>query len=184
MSKRRADVARSGVSATDVADDLERALSAVVGTRRHELVDLELAGGILRVTVEGGALDLDELAEVSRLVSAMLDDRADLAPLGRYELEVTSPGVERRLRRPAHFVRALEKRVAVRTVAGTPGERRREGTLRAADEDAIVIVDDNGAEHRVTYPAIERAHTVFDWRAALAGDRAKADRATTGSQAS
>jgi ribosome maturation factor RimP len=92
--------------------------------------------------------------------------------------------LERRLRRPAHFAKALGGRVAVRTIAGTPGERRFEGTLRAADADGITVDDDAGAEHRVPYPAIDRAHTVFDWRAALAGGRAPASSTTTGSQAS
>jgi ribosome maturation factor RimP len=185
MATGRADVARSRRSAADTADTLERAIGSVVESRGHDLVDVELVGGVLRVTVErDGGLDLDELAEMSRLLGALLDERSDLAPSGRYELEVSSPGVERRLRRPAHFTKALGRRVAVRTIAGTPGERRFEGTLWAVDADAITVTDDGGAEHRVPYPAIDRAHTVFDWRAALAGGRAPASSATTGSQAS
>ena len=185
MATGRVDVARHQRSAADAAGRLERAIGSVVESRGHDLVDVELAGGVLRVTVErDGGLDLDELAAVSRLVGALLDERSDLAPSGRYELEVSSPGLERRLRRPAHFAKALGGRVAVRTIAGTPGERRFEGTLRAADADGITVDDDAGAEHRVPYPAIDRAHTVFDWRAALAGGRAPASSTTTGSQAS
>ncbi|MGP8163691.1 MAG: ribosome maturation factor RimP [Acidimicrobiales bacterium] len=170
----------------DPTDELERALVAVVASCRCELVDVESAGGVLRVTVErDGGLDLDDLAGVSRAISALFDGRADLTPAGRYELEVSSPGVERRLRRQAHFAKAIGSRVAIRTVAGTPGARRFEGALRAVDEDSIAVVDDEGAEHRISYAAIDRAHTVFDWRAALAGRRVSDDSAmTTRSEAS
>lgn len=180
---------RTGVAGTrrsaHEADELERALSVVVAACGGELVDVETAGGILRVTVErDGGPDLDDLAEMSRVISAWLDERTDLAPVGRYELEVSSPGVERRLRRPAHFSKAIGARVAIRTVAGTPGVRRVEGALARADEDSVTVVDDSGAEHRIAYAAIDRAHTVFDWRAALAGQRAPTDTAKTGSRAS
>ncbi len=163
------DVARR-VRPAATADELERALADVVATCGVEFIDVESAGGVLRVTVErDGDLDLDDLAEVSRAISTLLDARADLAPAGRYELEVSSPGVERRLRRPAHFSRVVGCRVAIRTLAGSPGDRRLEGLLRAAEADSITVVDDGGAEHRIPYVAIDRAHTVFDWRAALAG---------------
>ena len=134
MATGKTDVVR-GARSADAADELERAIASVVESAGHELVDVESGGGVLRVTVERDAsLDLDDLAEVSRLVSALLDERADVAPAGRYELEVSSPGVERRLRRPAHFARARGGRVAVRTVAGTPGDRRTEGELRDCDD--------------------------------------------------
>ena len=169
MATGKTDVARGARSAV-AADELERAIASVVESAGHELVDVESGGGVLRVTVERDAsLDLDDLAEVSRLVSALLDERADVAPAGRYELEVSSPGVERRLRRPAHYARARGGRVAVRTVAGSPGDRRTEGELRDCDGESVTLVDDAGVEHRIPYAAIERAHTVFDWRAALAG---------------
>jgi ribosome maturation factor RimP len=167
------------------ADEFERALSVIVAGCGGELVDVESAGGVLRVTVEGdGGPDLDDLAEMSRVISAWLDERADLAPVGRYELEVSSPGIERRLRRPAHFSKAIGSRVAIRTVASTPGARRVEGALTRADEDSVTVVDDSGAEHRIVYAAIDRAHTVFDWRAALAGRPAPTDPVKTGSRAS
>jgi ribosome maturation factor RimP len=122
------------------------------------------------VTVERGEdLDLDAIAEVARSVSAALDEHDELAPAGPFELEVTSPGLERRLRRPEHFVRALGSIVALRTEPGTPGERRLEGRLVAADEHGVEVRPDGGNARRLAYGEIERAHTVFDWRAALAG---------------
>ena len=88
-----------------------------------DLYDVEQRGGTLRVTLDTPAgadagVTLDELALASRLVSRELD-QADPIP-GRYTLEVTSPGVERALRTPAHFQRELGKVVA------DPAARRRQ----------------------------------------------------------
>ena len=73
-----------------------------------EVYDVEQRGGTLRVTLDTppgspGGVTLDNLALASRLVSRELDEH-DPVP-GRYTLEVTSPGVERTLRTPAHFAR-------------------------------------------------------------------------------
>lgn len=133
-----------------------------------EVVDTEHAGGTLRVIVEGdGPIDLDRLAEVSGTVSAFLDERPELAPSHRYELEVSSPGLERRLRRADHFTRALGQRVAVRTVATAPGDRRAEGVLLRADEEGFTLALDDGSTREIAYADVDRAHTVFDWKAAL-----------------
>ncbi len=165
--------------------DLE-ALVAVLEERCAELAvevcDAELlrggAGGrgasVLRVTVDGesGPLDLDAVAAASALVSQVLDENEALAPAGRYDLEVTSPGLERRLRRPSHFRRATGRRVALTARLDAGGERRVEGDLLSTDEEGITLAVDGGSRH-LSYDEIEQAQTVFDWRAALAGDRRK-----------
>ena len=58
---------------------------------------------------------------------------------GQYTLEVSSPGLERPLRTPAHFLRAVGQQVAVRTHPGVEGERRVTGLLTSADDSGIVI---------------------------------------------
>lgn len=134
-----------------------------------ELVDVELAGGVLRLTVDRpGGLDLDVISGLTRRISRLLDDD-DPVP-GRYTLEVSSPGLERRLRTPEHFRRAVGDVVNVRTVAGTGSGRRFRGTLVAADDDGITLRTDGGqAEHgqagteTLRHDQIERARTVFEW---------------------
>ena len=79
-----------------------------------------------------GGITLDTLALASRLVSRELDHH-DPVP-GRYTLEVTSPGVERPLRTPAHFRREVGKVVAIRLSDVGHDERRVTGTLVAADD--------------------------------------------------
>lgn len=155
-------------------DQLLRAFDAPCRQLGLQLDDVELRAGVLRVTVDrpGGGLDLDRLAELSKVLSALLDEHDELAPAGRYELEVSSPGLERRLRRPEQFRRALGTRVSVRTEAGTEGNRRLEGVLAGADERGIALRLDDGSERSLDYAAVERARTVFDWQADLAARRA------------
>jgi ribosome maturation factor RimP len=100
------------------------------------------------------------LGDVTRAVSEALDTDDPLP--GRYTLEVSSPGLERKLRTPAHFAAALGKKVRVRTVAGTEGERRLEGELTAADDEGIVLATPEG-QRRLAHGEVERARTVFEW---------------------
>ena len=147
-----------------VSSTVERVRAVVeplVAAADLELYDVELAGGILRVLVDrSGGVDLAVIGEVTRAVSEALD--ADDPLPGRYTLEVSSPGLERKLRTPAHFAAALGKKVRVRTVAGTEGERRVEGELAAADDEGVVLATPDG-ERRIAYAEVERAKTVFEW---------------------
>jgi len=141
-------------------------LTPVVDALGLELVDVELAGSTLRVTVDrSGGVDLDGLAEANRAVSAVLD-RIDPVP-GRYTLEVSSPGLERRLRRPSHFVRALGETVSIRLHPGSGAVRRVQGRLVQADDDGVRLEgpDVPGWSTHLSYDAIERARTVFEWGA-------------------
>ena len=134
-----------------------------------ELVDVELAGGVLRVTVDRPeGLDLEVISGLTRRISRLLDED-DPVP-GRYTLEVSSPGLERKLRTPDHFRRVIGDIVNVRTVAGTGHGRRFRGTLLSADDDGITIrtgespAESGGAPaETLRYDQIERARTVFEW---------------------
>jgi len=133
-----------------------------------DLYDVEQRGGTLRVTLDTPAgadagVTLDVLALASRLVSRELD-HADPIP-GRYTLEVTSPGVERALRTPAHFQRELGKIVAIRLRDVGNEERRLTGTLVGADESTATI-EIEGTPRTVALDDIDRAKTVFSWAAA------------------
>lgn len=144
------------------------------------LYDCEHAGGTLTITVdkEGGVL-LDELALVTRLVSRELDHE-DPVP-GRYTLEVSSPGLERRLRRPEHFARALGSAVTIRLAHPVDGVRRIDGTILAASDDHVTVqLEEPGAGQReVAYADIDRAKTVFTWGPAPKPGKGPSKRAET-----
>lgn len=156
---------------SDPVQTLTDLLTPVLAAASFELVDVEVAGlggagATVRVLVElavehptGGRIDLDGVAAATRLVDETLEAADPIT--GAYTLEVSSPGLERPLRIPAHFRRFVGTTVSVKTVAGTPGDRRVEGVLEAADaaDDGTVTV----AGRTIAYAAIERARTVFVW---------------------
>jgi ribosome maturation factor RimP len=129
-----------------------------------ELVDLEYKGGRVRVAVDReGGVDIDAIAKATRQISRALDEHDPIA--GRYTLEVSSPGLERPLRTPAHFARAVGTKVRIKTRPGIEGERRVDGVLSAADDEGVTVTLAAPAtgERQIRYDDIERARTVFEW---------------------
>lgn len=154
-----------------IVETVERVVAPVLLPLGIDLVDVESHPGHLKITIDrSSGLDLAAIGQATGAISHALD-AADAVPGGRYELEVSSPGVERRLRRPDHFARHVGSVVALRLRPGVvEGERRVEGELVSADERGIVVaVPAGSAAQSFLYEDLERAHTVFDWRAALAG---------------
>ena len=147
-----------------MADELLGVLSPVLAAAGLELFDVQVGPGTLTVTVDRpGGVDLDALAEANRIVSRVLDEH-DPMP-GRYTLEVSSPGLERHLRTPEHFLGAVGETVSVRIRAGSAEQRRVRGRLSSSDDTGIVLSGPEvpGGELKVPYEAIERARTVFEW---------------------
>ena len=133
-----------------------------------ELDDLELRGSgggrVLRVVVDAeGGVNLDRLSEVSRGLSRLLDPLPDLQ--ASYRLEVTSPGVERSLRRPQHFEKSLGREVVVKTSLPISGSTSHHGLLVAATEDGCVVEVD-GVARTLPYQTVASARTVFRWEPA------------------
>ena len=133
-----------------------------------ELDDLEVlglgAGRIVRVTVDAaGGIDLDRITDLSRGLSRLLDETAEFA--GAYTLEVSSPGLERSLRRPEHYRKAVGREVVLKTRAEFSGARNHRGTLSAVgDADLLVVVD--GSERAIPLGDVTQARTVFRWEKA------------------
>lgn len=141
----------------------------VVEAAGLELVEVAFGreGGrrVLRVTVDRhGGVDLDSIAEASERISRRLDVE-DFDP-GPYELQVSSPGVERPLRDASDFARSVGERVRVRTTGPVEGSRTHTGTLVGAGDREVKIATDQG-ERSIEYEEIASARTVFDWEAEL-----------------
>jgi ribosome maturation factor RimP len=147
---------------TDIWNVVEQYLAA----ERLELDDLELSGHgrgrVLRVIVDGEDVDLDRLTGLSRGLSRLLDDEPGLED--RYQLEVSSPGLERRLRRPSHFKKSVGREVMVKSTSGELRTTHR-GVLTDADESGIVIDSELGSVS-VSYEDVVSAKTVFRWEKA------------------
>lgn len=146
-----------------MVEDLFAVLQPAVLAANLELVDVEMKAGVLQVTVDReGGVDLEALTDANRAVSTLLDE---LDPIpDRYSLEVSSPGIERPLRTPAHFAKAAGATVSVKTRPQVPGERRMQGTLVTSDDDGFILdVDGSDEPVRLAYSDIDRARTVFVW---------------------
>jgi ribosome maturation factor RimP len=168
-----------------VVETVEQLVAPILADLGLELYDVDFSGGKLLVTIDrDGGVDLEIIALVTRLLGRELD-HADPIP-GRYHLEVSSPGLERALRTPAHFQRAVGATVAVRTLGGAESERRATGELIAADDESITVRDDDTrVDRRIAYRDVERARTVFSWGPApkpgkaAAGHKARPPRAAS-----
>lgn len=144
------------------SDELIQLLEPVIERQGYELADLELKvgsrDGVLRIFIDKpGGVGLEDCELISRQVSALLDVE-DPVP-GRYSLEVSSPGLDRKLTKPVHFQRFVGEEVKVETRFPVLGRRRFRGVLQAADEKSIVVVVDR-EPYELQIDGIETARLV------------------------
>ncbi len=148
-----------------VVDRLWDRIGPYVAAEDVELDDVEVLGGgqIVRVTVDADEpLGVDRIAELSRGISRIIDEE-DPFPTS-YTLEVSSPGLERRLRRPRHYDKSIGSQVKVKTLVAVDGEKSHTGYLTAADDETFTI-DVDGTERTLAYAQVASARTVFEWEA-------------------
>lgn len=126
-----------------------------------ELVDLVYSGGRLKITIDHAeGLGTEMLTKATRLISHELDLEDPIN--GTYTLEVTSPGVERTLRLPPHYMRSIGDTVSLKLKPNDENLRRLKGELTAADDRSVTVATDGG-DHTVSYEQIAKAKTVFEW---------------------
>ena len=118
-------------------DELAKLLEPTVERLGYELADLEVRlgskGGMVRVFIDKPeGIDLEDCEKVSLAVSALLDVE-DPVP-GNYNLEVSSPGLDRKLTKVEHFQRFAGDTVNVKMRFPIEGRRRFRGTLVSSDD--------------------------------------------------
>ena len=147
------------MAVTDRIDAMAAPLCDQIGV---ELLDVEYEGGVLRLVVDHPeGVGMDAIAGVTREVSRALDHEDPIA--GTYTLEVTSPGLERPLKHPAHFERAVGTEVTIKTQPGTDGDRRVSGVLQSTNRDVVVVQAADGSIRSIRHDEILKARTVFTW---------------------
>jgi ribosome maturation factor RimP len=145
--------------------ELEQMVGPVVQAAGLELVEVtfrrESGGKVLRLTVDReGGIDLDTIADTSERVSRRLD--VEGFDPGPYRLEVSSPGLERPLRRPDDFARRIGQRVEVQTAEPVDGQTVLVGELLSATDRDVTIATGSGPRS-VAHDAIVRSRIVVDW---------------------
>ena len=153
---------------TSPAKSIGELVEPLIASSGLELWDVEQAPGTVRVYVDQpGGVGLDTLGSLAKSISAVLDAHDDVVPGGPYQLEVSSPGVERTLRTPRHYQRFIGSLVSVKTVTPVAGGRRFEGVLEAADEAGFRIGAPGDPSMELRYDQVQKARTV--WAAAKPG---------------
>jgi len=150
-----------------VVDKVRELIEPWLAAEQLELDDIEFngsgAGRTLRVVVDSdGPLDLDRIADVSGGLGRLLDAETELDD--PYQLEVTSPGLERALKTPRHFEKSIGREVSVK-VRRDDGTLAAKGVLRSASDSGAVVETADG-EVAFAYGDVVKARTVFTWQAA------------------
>jgi len=134
-----------------------------------EIVDIDFrhegsrGGRVLRLYLdkEGGP-NMDDLSQVSRQLSELLDAQDTID--GAYTLEVSSPGINRPLKKPAHFARFVGKRIRVRTRDLIDGRRSFLGILGQVVEGSVILTQE-GKCYQIPFSMIEKSNYEHDWSA-------------------
>jgi len=141
--------------------NLETQISKIIESHGAALYDTEIVTEFdetifrVLVTKEGG-VDLDLCATISNELSPFLDVHPPMS--GRYRLEVSSPGIERKLTKPVHFKHAIGEKVKLKIVGGD----KLKGLLKSADNEGIVVETKAGDES-YSYADLNTCKTYFEW---------------------
>ena len=160
------------------SDAIRALVEPALASEGLELWDVEIARDEVRVLVDRpGGIDLDALAKVAgRVVSPLLDEHPEITPDGPFQLQVSSPGIERTLRRVDQYARYVGTEISVKTSVAVAGARRHHGTLLSVDEGAVTLAPKDAPEGTtVELPLadIDRARTVLVWGPAAGSGTAK-----------
>ncbi|MBI5529121.1 MAG: ribosome maturation factor RimP [Deltaproteobacteria bacterium] len=144
---------------------VREAILPVLAQRNIQLVDAELVreprGLTLRVFIDReGGITVEDCADFSGEVGDVLDVKGIIDT--RYHLEVSSPGLDRRVRDPIDFERFAGRDVRVRTEEPVEGRRNFAGTLRGTD-GGCVLVEEEGKTFRIPLENIEKASLKYEW---------------------
>jgi len=139
----------------------------IIGNEKMELVDLEFtrehSGWVLRLFIDKpGGVNLDDCAMISRTVGTVLD--VEDAIEGPYHLEVSSPGLNRRLKSPLHFRQVEGRKVRLKTYGpiGEPPRRNFSGVVTGVAEDAVMLDIPGGGHFRIPFSEIAKANLEFE----------------------
>jgi len=157
----------SSASKETVAARIAEIAERVGAPENIEIVDVEFKGGgsqrLVRIFIDKpDGVTHDDCQFVSRNVGTILD-MEDVVPGDKYRLEVSSPGIERPLRRARDFERAAGQYAVVVLREAVAGKRRWEGKLAGFNNDIITLEPASGEPIQIALNLVERANLKFKW---------------------
>jgi len=137
----------------------------VVNGMGYDLIEIEHfpnpKHGVLRLYIDKeGGVNVDDCSSVSHQISALIDVEDPVR--GQFNLEISSPGADRPLRRLKDFQRFTGSLVKLKTVMPLEGQRNFKGRLLEASEDTVVIETDD-EEISLPMSAVEKARIVPEY---------------------
>ena len=144
---------------------IEKAIEPTVAAMGYALVRVMMTGGtsnpVLQVMVErtdDRSMTVEDCAEIRRAVSAVLDVEDPIT--GAYRLEISSPGIDRPLVKPADFARFKGEVARIETIEPVEGRKRFQGRLLGVEGDAVRLTLEDGAVVALPLGAVRRAKLV------------------------
>ena len=150
-----------------VASKIEEIAQRVAASEGLELVEVEVKGGgahrFVRISIDKpGGVTHGDCELVSQQVGTILDVE-DVVPGGRYTLEVSSPGVERKLLKPEDYQRFQGKKARITLRDAVEGRRNWEGTLAGFENGDVALETQPGKTLRFSLGQVHKANLKFEW---------------------
>ena len=148
----------------NVAEAVREAIAPVAAELGLAIWDVEFvkegSRRILRVTIDSEAgITIDDCERMHRAIDPVLDE---LDPIETaYDLEVSSPGIERDLRTDAHIDASVGEEIELRLFAPIEGKKSFVGTLLGRDENGAILVSVNGETRVFSRETVAKIHTVY-----------------------
>jgi ribosome maturation factor RimP len=151
----------------ELLDQISDAADRVARGAGVDIADIEFLGGgrhrVLRVYIDKDAgVTLEDCETVSTALEALLDE-TDIIPGGQYTLEVSSPGVERKLTRPRDFEKSVGKKVKVVAREPVAGATTWTGMLQAFSGDVLTVESAEGKTAQIPLSQVKKANLKFEW---------------------
>src|SRR5215470_6079231 len=151
----------------DVASKIEEIAQRVVSSEGMELVGVELKGAgpqrLVRIFIDKpDGVNHGDCELVSQQVGTILDVE-DIVPGGRYTLEVSSPGIERKLLKPQDYERFQGKKARITLREAVEGRKNWEGTLAGLAGGAVIVEVEPGKTRQFPFEQIQKANLKFEW---------------------
>ena len=150
----------------DYESRTEAMLMPIVETKGFELVDVEWvkegANWYLRAYIDKeNGITVDDCEEVSRALSDLLDEEDFISE--NYILEVSSPGLDRPLKKEKDFARSIGKDVEIRLYKAIDKQKEFTGTLTSYDADSVTLTMEDGSERTFEKSGIALIRLAFDF---------------------
>jgi ribosome maturation factor RimP len=150
-----------------VADRIEEIARRVAEPEGLEVVEVEVKGGgnnrFVRISIDKPeGVTHGDCENVSQQVGTILDVE-DIVPGSHYTLEVSSPGVERKLIKPQDYQRFQGKKAKITLREPIEGRRNWEGTLAGLEDGAVALETEPGTTVRFPIEQVQKANLKFEW---------------------